>query len=259
MLIIKNQNEFNQGFTLIELMAVVAIMAILVSAIVINMAGQREARDIKIAENLLVSNIRMVQSYTLSDRVLPNGQPAQFYTIKFDLSKPTQYTIEAIYNVNSSPQMQDIQTVQLPNNIRFAAVNPPVYPVSIDRSPASDGFASGPNGLGGFLQPVGTNGCALIAFAAPFGKIIFNADSKFINGGACNPANPGNMPYTVVSSDDYQKIINFRNNLACDVNDQQPPCTASTDSIMTIVLTNASNTLSKTVTVNAVTGSVSFN
>lgn len=248
MLIIKNQNELDRGFTLIELMAVVVIMGIMLSVIVINLTGQRETRDIKIAENLLVSNIRMAQSYTLSARALPNGQEAQFYAIKFDLSKPTQYTIEAIYNVNSSSQLQDIQTVQLPNNIQFAAVNPPVYPISIDRSPSSDSYPAGPSP---YLQTVGNNGCALIAFAAPFGKVIFN--------GGCSPANPSGMPYAIQSADDYQKIIDFRNNIACDSTGNPAACTASTDSIMSITLTNSSRTISKTITVNAITGTVSFN
>jgi len=242
------------GFTLIELMTVVVIMAILLTAIVINLAGQRESRDIRLAENLLVSNIRMIQSNTLSARTLPNGQSPQFYAIKFDLSKPTQYTIEAIYNVSSSPRLLDIQTVQLPNNIQFASVNPPVFPIMIDRYASQDAYPDqGTGGLphDGYLQPVGANACALLAFAAPFGKVIFN--------GGCSPVSPASMPYAIQSADDYQKIINFSGNTACDISGAPAACSASTDSIMTITLTNAGNTLSKTITVNAVTGSVSFN
>jgi prepilin-type N-terminal cleavage/methylation domain-containing protein len=251
----KIQNsKFRQGFTLVELMSVVVIMVILVTAVVINLASQRESRDIIIAENLLVSNIRMAQSYTLSARTLPNGQSPQYYALKFDMTRPTQYTIEAIFNVNSSPQMMDIQTVQLPNNIRFAAVNFPVFPIIIDRSAANDGYPTSTTATltnDGFLQPVGANGCALIAFAAPFGKTIFN--------GGCSPTSPGSFPYTLQPTDDYQKIVNFRNNTGCDLNTNPPSCTASTDSQMTITLTNASNTLSKRIKVNAVSGIVSFN
>ena len=109
----KNAKSFqnNFGFTLIELMVVVTIMVILATVMVINLAAQRTSRDIKIAQNQLVSYIRQAQSYTLSARTLPSGESVQFYVLKFDLNKPTQYTLEAVYNVSSSPQLQDIQTI----------------------------------------------------------------------------------------------------------------------------------------------------
>jgi prepilin-type N-terminal cleavage/methylation domain-containing protein len=246
MLNIKNQKRSNKGFTLIELMTVVVIMVILATVMVINLAGQRAGRDIKIAQNQLVSNIRQAQSYTLSARTLPSGESVQFYALKFDLSKPTQYTLEAIYNVGTGPQMQDIQTINLPQNIQIATITPATYPIVINRLPANDRF-----GTGNFQQTVSPGSCTLIAFSAPFGKVIFN--------GGCNPSSPGSMPYTIQSSDDYEKIVNFQINTPCDVPANSPACSASTDSIMTITLTDTGHTVSKTVTVNAITGSVSFN
>jgi prepilin-type N-terminal cleavage/methylation domain-containing protein len=240
---IKNLRS-DPGFTLIELLAVIAVMAIVATVVIVNLNGQRAARDVRIAENQLVSNIRLIQGYTLSERTLPSGQTAQFYNLKFDLTKPSQYTIEAIYNVSSSPQLQDIQTIQLPPNIQLAAVNP----IVIDRSPSNDYF---PSGAGQFLQIPGSNGCALLAFAVPFAKVIFN--------GSCAPSSPGSLPYTIQPSDDYSKIINFQNNISCLSNGNPPACSASTDSIMSITLTDSGNTVSKTIIVNAVTGEISFN
>lgn len=242
----KNQKKSNQGFTLIEIMAVLVIMVLLATAMVINLAGQRSARDIKIAQNQLVSNIRQAQGYTLSARTLPGGESVQYYVLKFDLSTPTQYTLEAIYNIGSNPQLKDIQTINLPLNIKIATITPSSYPIAIDRSPASDAvnqYISSP-----YLQ---TPTCALIAFAAPFGKVIFN--------GGCTPATPGSMPYTILSSDDYNKIINFQTNVPCNSSGNPPACSASTDSLMTITLSDTGKTVSKTVTVNAITGSVIFN
>ena len=92
--------QLKKGFTLIELMVVVSIMAILATAVIINIAGQRNNRNIIIAENELVNNIRTAQSYTLSSRVLPSGQSAQYYVLKFDFSEPSQYILQAIYNVS---------------------------------------------------------------------------------------------------------------------------------------------------------------
>lgn len=234
-----NLIESGAGFTLIELMVVVTIMVLLVSVLVINLAGQRAPRDIRIAQNQLVSNIRLAQSYILASRLLPSGQSAQFYLVKLDLSKPTQYTIQAVYNVSTSPQLADVQTIRFPANIQLAATSP----VFIDRSLASDVYD--PIAANRYLQTPAAGGCALIAFAAPFGKVIFN--------GACNQAawDPSN--------DDYEKIVNFQANTPCLSAGSPPLCTASTDSIMTITLTDKANTISKTVTVNAITGGVSFN
>jgi len=236
-----------EGFTLIELMAVVAIMAIMATLLVINLAGQRAPRDVKIAQNQLVSYIREAQSYTLSDRVLPNGQAVQFYILKFDLSKPTQYTLEAIYNVSTSPQLVDIQTVSLPANIQIAAISSSAYPIVIDRSPTNDTYytSGGTQTLSQTIAP-GT-GCALIAFAAPFGKPIFS--------GGCSTDNNVWEP----NNNDYEKIVNFETSVICASYNNPPPCTASSDSIMTITLSDSGKTISKTVMVNAVTGAVTFN
>lgn len=224
-------------------MVVISIMAILSTALILNLAGQRATRDIKIAENELVSNIRKTQSYSLSDKILPNGQIAQYYLLKFDLANPSQYKIQALYNVSSSPSLVDVETINLPPNIQFAPMPPSTYAINVNPRP-----------LNPTNQPIYT-GCALIAFAEPFGKVIFND--------GCSPVNP-TMPYSLVLSDDYySKIINFQNNVACDGNNGSPPgppvCSASTDSSMVITLSDAKKTIFRTVTINAITGAVSFN
>lgn len=226
----------NFGFTLVELMVVVSIMVILTSVLVINLAGQRQGRDIRIAQTQLVSNLRQAQSFTLSSRTLPNGQTVQYYLIKFDLNKPTQYTLQALSNVSSSPQLQDIQTISLPPNIQLSATNP----VSISRSlnPTTQTVHSSPP-------------CALVSFAAPFGKIIFND--------GCSASSPLQL-----SDDYYAKIINFQANVACDGFNGNPPnpaiCSASTDSLMTITLSAKDPSIPvKTVTINGITGAVTFN
>lgn len=242
------------GFTLIELMVVVTVMILLTSAMVINLAGQRAGRDIKIAQNQLVSNLRKIQSYTLSARATPSGNYAQYYLMKFDLNKPNQYTIQAIYNVSSVPQyLENVETITLPFNIELAAVNasvnPAVYPVSISRPnlPAVQNYTT--------TYPPQHMNCALVAFAAPFGKVFLN-DGCSQGGVVGNPSTIGSDS----SSDDYKKILQFVNNIDCSGNYGTPPgCTLSTDSSMTITLTDTANTISKTVTVNAITGAIIFN
>ena len=230
------------GFTLIELMVVISIMAILALAMSINLAGQRARREIQLAQNKLVSDIRKVQSYNLSARILPSGQAAQYYLLKFDLSKPKQYTIQAIFNASSQPALEDVETVALTSNIQFAATS--LYPITVARALASTPPA---------IQPIYT-GCALAAFAAPFGKIIFNDGCLIAAPPQIDRTNP---------NDDYNKIISFQTNVACDGNNGDPPnpliCSASTDSVMTITLMDTARTASKNVIINAITGAVSFN
>lgn len=230
------------GFTLIELLVVISIMTILVAVISINLAGQRAMRDIRIAQNQLVTNIRKVQSYTLSSRTLPSGESAQYYILKFDLNNPTQYTIQAISNVSTQPKLHNLETIILPPNIQIATITPATYPINIARS------------LNPTAQPIFSR-CALAAFAAPFGKITFND--------GCNPVS-FSSPYTLQLSEDYYaKIINFQTNVACDGNNGNPPnpavCSASTDSTMIIMLTDIAKTISKTVTINGITRSITFN
>ncbi len=226
-------HQLNLGFTLMELMVVLTIMAFLFTGIIVNINGQRAPRDIKIAQNELVSNIRKAQSYTLSARSLPSGESAQYYVIKFNLAKPTEYTIQAISNVGTSPRLQDVEVIKLPVNVKITAL-------SITgrlSAPATQDPAS----------------CALVGFSAPYGKVLFND--------GCVPVS-FTGPYTIQSTDDYQKFVNFQTNVQC-INNLTPlpsSCTASADSIVTITLTNSAQAgLQKQVTINGITGGVSFN
>ncbi len=225
------------GFTLIELMVVVTIMMLLSSAMILNLNGQRGARDLKIAENELVSNIKKVQSYTLSRRSLPSGNNADYYLIKFDLSNPSQYTIQGMYNTNSTPHyLENVETINFPPNIRIAPSS--LNPISILRqtTPTTQ-------------YP---SACGLVAFVAPFAKVILN-DGCHQAGWVANNNNDNSI------SDDYEKIIEFSNNLDCGVGSTPPPCTRSADSKMTIMLSTADGSLTKIVTINGITGAVTFN
>lgn len=225
--IFKGVPKNSAGFTLMELIVVVAIMVMMTASLTINLAGQRASRDIRIAQSQLVSNLRKIQGYTLSARTAPGGQSVQYYAMKFDYSKPGRYTLQAIYDVSSSPKVQDIETVVLPQNINLTALNP----IVISRSNAP-------------TTQIPT-GCALIVFSAPFAKVFFNS--------SCTQA------AWDASNDDYAKVVNFIRNIDCDVNGNPTTCSVSTDSFMTINLTDVRNTLFKSVTINGITGNITFN
>lgn len=215
------------GFTLVELLVVLSIMAMLGAFMIANLAGQRVARNIKIAQNELVTNLRKIQSYTLSSRSLSGNQQVQYYVMKFDLAKPSQYTIEAVYNISTSPLLKDVETINFPTGIRLAFA----APLQITRSsPFSAQTAAYPSG------------CALVAFATPFAKAYFN------NG--CSIAAAPSINTTTNPFDDYGRIINFSTNAES--------YSASTDSLMTITINDQNNTVSKTVTVNGITGLIGF-
>jgi prepilin-type N-terminal cleavage/methylation domain-containing protein len=231
-----------KGFTLIELLVVISIMAILSTIMVINLTGQRSKRDMAIAENQLVSNLRQAQSSTLSARDLSPGQSVGYYLLKFDLSKPGQYIIEAIYNASSAPQLQDVQTITLPAGILIASTSLATYPITIARPSMVGDINNGVQNI---------SGCALIAFAAPYGKVLLN--------NSCNIVNPPAVDTNPNDNDDYGKIVDFVSNTSCSSSNNPVGCNVSTDSAFSITLTDTSHTVSKTVTVNGITGTVSFN
>jgi prepilin-type N-terminal cleavage/methylation domain-containing protein len=216
---------YNLAFTLIELLVVISIMGIMATLMLANFAAQRVQRDINIAQNELVSHIREIQSYTLSSRTIPGGQVVQYYVMKFDLAKPGQYTIQAMYNVSSSPRLADVQVVQFPSGITLASSSP----VQIVRN----GFST--------QTPTYPSGCALLSFATPFAKTI-------MNNGCSIAAKP-----VINAGDDYQNVIN-RNTISPD----SAGFSASADSIMTIILEDKNKTRVRTITLNGITGTVTF-
>ena len=84
--------ESERGFTLTELLVVLAIMGVFFGLILANYAGMRGKRDIKIAQNELTTNIRKVQSYALSSRDTSVG-PVKLYVLKFVTTTQSQYLI----------------------------------------------------------------------------------------------------------------------------------------------------------------------
>jgi len=164
------------AFTVIELLTVVFIMGLMATLITANLGGQRDSRNMTIAQNQLVSDIRKIQSYTLSSRKF-NNQDVQFYVLKVDAASPSQYTIQAMYNVDTAPQLVTVETDKLPDGIQFSNV-------TINGTPAS---------------------CSLLSFSTPFAKALMST--------TCNPGNP-TLPYAVgtVTPDTYQDILNYISN-----------------------------------------------
>ena len=166
----------NSGFTLIELLVVLSIMALIAGSVIASYAGQRPNRNLHIAENELVTNIRKVQSYTLSSRTLPNGQAPQFYILRFDTANPAQYLIQGVYNVTNPPGVVlNTETINLPQGTKITNLSVQVG------------------------NAVTNTSCVLVGYALPYGKII---NSSSCSGG----------PPTITGSptpDDYYNLVNL--------------------------------------------------
>jgi prepilin-type N-terminal cleavage/methylation domain-containing protein len=210
--------ETQAGFTLLELIISMSIMATLFAVIATGIVSQRSNRDLNIASNELITNLRKLQANSLSSRGLAFDQPVQYYILKFDKNIPGQYTIQAIYNSSVQPKLIDIETIKLPINVKFASNNP-FYSYRV-------GFNANPN-------------CVLLSFGAPYAKILVTSVA-----GSCTPVSATN-PYTIVNTDDYFNIPNFIVN---------GPTLTSADTNLDIVLSSVDNSISKTVTIKGISG-----
>jgi prepilin-type N-terminal cleavage/methylation domain-containing protein len=102
-----------KGFTLIELIVVLFMMAMLSTIMLANFrAGQRQ-RSVQLAADTLVNAFRTAQSYTLSGKKIGNCAPKYYYVT---LTYSTAYTLFAL---DSCGGTDTIQTYNLPVNVKF--------------------------------------------------------------------------------------------------------------------------------------------
>lgn len=211
----------NAGFTIIELLVVMGIMTILIGLFTVNLAGQRASRSLKIAQNELVTNLRKFQSYILSGRSIGIGQGVQYYIVKFDKTNSTnasRYTVQALYKDPSGIwKLKDVESDSFPTGVSLSSI-----------SISSGGINSTPT-------------CALLAFQVPYGRIFMNP--------GCNPSPLPSNPYSVISGDDYNKIITFVTNTVTQ--------TVTVNSKMTLNLVFSQDLSQvKQINVNGITGSI---
>lgn len=111
----------NSGFTLIELMVTSAIMMILISVFLANFSGNSVSRNLTIARNNLVSDLRRVQSNSLSARDITPGTPSIDYGITLSTTAPTSYAIVGDDN-SFYPVRSTISTITLPPRAYFKQI-----------------------------------------------------------------------------------------------------------------------------------------
>ncbi len=150
------------GFTIIELLVVLAIMGLITTLFLVNFAGLRGPRNLKIAQNELVSNFRKVQSYTISARNTPGGTAVKYYYVDINSlgagSANKSYQIKAIDKNNS---VSAVESITLPQGVVIQSL----------QATSTSGTT---------ITPIT---CAQVGFSLPFGTVYIAYDQTL---GACN-------------------------------------------------------------------------
>lgn len=218
----QRSNYFTRGFTVIELLIAITILGLLLSVVAFNFSGLSIDRNLSIAQNELITNLRKAQAYTLSSRTVAQNQSGQFFIIKIDASNPTQYKLQALYNINATPtlpQLVDVESFNLPGGVKFGS-----SPVTINRN----------------VTPlIQTGACSLIAFKAPYARVYLNG---FVSDASANTGCTKNDLVT----DDYAKLMQYVTN--------SDNYRTSTDSSAVIQLSDNSGQKIKKVLIRGVTG-----
>ncbi len=165
---INTQFNSQAGFTLVELLAVLAIMTIILGALVIDFAGQRGRRNIVLAGNETVTNLRKVQSNILSSKNISSGVPAKYYIAQF-IPEETKYTVQAIDN--NFTFYDNIETISLPSKVSISTLN-------LELPKSDKDSKDGGIGGGGIGQDRSSLQCLQVIFSAPFGRMYTNSDNK---------------------------------------------------------------------------------
>lgn len=142
------QEEKQRGFTLIELMIVVAITVTLTTIVALNFQALRAQQELHNAANDLISQLREIQNFVLAGKIVPGTtEAADEYEINFTVGNPV-YQID--YKVGTPSVSGTLRTVTLPQNIRLNQIVVGVTPrpnleVEIE-SPFGEISVSGPAG-----------------------------------------------------------------------------------------------------------------
>ena len=115
--------QTQNGFTLIEMMVVISIMALISTALVIAYGRQGGVRGLKIGQSEMVTNIRKAQSYTLSGRGFATkaGTIApKYYALRFE-GGTNRYILQGIDVENES--IVDLESYSLPSEISIQSVS----------------------------------------------------------------------------------------------------------------------------------------
>ncbi|MFH1233131.1 MAG: prepilin-type N-terminal cleavage/methylation domain-containing protein [Patescibacteria group bacterium] len=121
--ILKKHFCLNYGFTMIELIVSVGIIASLIAIFLANYHGANYRAELSMEVQKAVSNLNLARSFSLSSKKYDNGIPSGGWGIHFTLTSPHSYLIFAdtnndkIYNSGEADTAKGGRIITLPNNV----------------------------------------------------------------------------------------------------------------------------------------------
>ncbi|MEA1937418.1 MAG: four helix bundle protein [Patescibacteria group bacterium] len=159
---IHNSNNKN-GFTLLELTIVMAIISIMSIIVIVGYSSQRDSKALSLGESQIINDIRIAQgkSYNILS-INGTSFPEGGYGIRFT-EDSNKYLIFADNDNNRiyTNMTENYEEVELPKNVKISCLEK----------------GSGCLGSGGFAD---------IVFQPPYGKVFIDGDEKTIAGDFIN-------------------------------------------------------------------------
>ena len=152
------QNQ--KGFTIIELITVIFMMAILLSVFLASYSANSGKRNLTLAQSNLLSDLRKAQGFALSSRNYSGSTPASQWAVYFDTTNNQIYKIRT-YDNTLSQNVSDYTTINLPSNIYIKTIS--------------------------VKKTSGTSYCAQtlsVLFTVPYGRV----NQTYNGGGSCATA-----------------------------------------------------------------------